>query len=433
MSQTRNRPSVKNQKQINDLKAEPKAYRVTVEGVDCLYVTVTPAGVKKYVTSTAVSKRIQLPKGQFGQKSKTHGLTSQFTLPEIKRIHYQYYESFKRGEDPREDSARDFSSLERKSILNRPIVDLAIERLERGLKNDEIQDGYNDRLYTKKVQEVIGSTSFQQFTQKHADQLADAYPPKTQNSTAEKVKKLIIKTYNFLTSDAKFELQKTSHLLDNSFGKIKKVTRGDELINPEDIGEMWVRMLNADVNPIFKDAWVFMLLTGERRKATFKALVKNIKVEQGYPVQIFLDAKDDKHDKGVNIIPAFGVLALLINRLMEASNLKGSSYLFPAQKGKGALTSIKPLINSIGKVGHNEKRTNPHNLRRTIANLAIEVLGSQQIAEEQILHNKAHMTGSTSNYMTPASKASPKYVLKVTEKFIDILTISFCGLARSTV
>jgi len=409
MSQTRNRPSVKNQKQINDLKAEPEAYRATVEGVDCLYVTVTPAGVKKYVTSTAVSKRIQLPKGQSRQKSKTHGLTSQFTLPEIKQIHYKYYESFKRGEDPREDLVRHVSDLERTSLLNRPIIELSIDRLERRLKRDDIKDGYNDRLYTRKVEEVIGQTSFQQFSQSHADQLAEAYPTQTQRSTADKVKKLITKTYNSLPSDAKFELRKDIPMfLSNAFGRIKQGRRNDQVIEPENIGDMWFKMLEADVNPIFKDAFVFLLLTGERKSATLKAKIEQIHYENDAPEWLYLDSKRDQTGAGMNLIHPIGMLALLLNRLIKQSGSTGSRYVFPSQKGNGCLTSIKPLVDSIGGVGPKEIRTNPHNLRRTTANLARIVLGSTQLAEEHILHFKSHMTGSTENYFSPSAKSFAK-------------------------
>ena len=411
MPQTRNRPSVKNQKQINELKAESEAYRATVEGVDCLYVTVTPAGIKKYVTSTAVSKRIQLPKGQSRQKSKTHGPTSQFTLPEIKRIHYQYYESFKRGEDPREEAAKEVSDLERTSLLNRPFVDLSHELIERKLTRGDIGSGsaYNDRLYTKKIQDIIGNVSFQEFSQKHADQLAVAYPPATQQSTADKVKKQIKKTYHSLPSDARGELKKDiPFYLDNAFGRIKQAKRNHRVIEPEHIGELWHKMLEADVNPIFKDAFVFMLLTGERKSATLKAKIEHVHYEKEAPEWLYLDSKRDQTGAGMNLIHPVGMLALLLNRLIKQSEDAGSKYIFPAQKGNGRLTGIRPLVDSIGGIGPKDIRTNPHNLRRTIANLGRIILGSTQLAEEHILHFKSHMTGSTENYFSPSAKSFAK-------------------------
>jgi len=407
MPRTNTRPSVKNQKEINALQPEQDEYRATVGGVDCLYVKVSPNGAKKYVTSLTVSKRIQLPSGQARQKSKTHGLTSQFTLPDIKRIHYQYYESFKRGEDPREEAIRETSDLERTSQLNRPIIELSIERLERRLTRGEIKDGYNDRLYTKKIEDIIGRVSFQEFSQAHADQLAIAYPPTEQWSTADKIKKLITKVYNTLPSDARFDLRKDIlHYLDNAFGRIRQKARGDQLVSPNEIGEAWQRMVQAKVNPIFKDAWVFMLLTGERKTAILRALRDNVTYDRGFPKNIFLETKGDRDGEGKNLIPAYGVLTLLIHRLHQQSEARSSRYLFPSQRGyEGSLTSIKPLIKEIGGLGDQEILSNPHNLRRTVANLARNILGSTAIADEHLLHNKKHMKGSSKNYFDSNAEA----------------------------
>ena len=411
MANRKPRKPVKNHREINQLKAEKVAYRNPVEGVHCLYVKVTPSGDKVFLTAASVSKRIKLPTGAQKQRSIVHGSVASFSWADIKRVHYEAYAAFKRGEDPRIELKREVSDLERTTLLNRPIVELSYERIERKRDLSEItaNSEYNDRLYTAKVKAVIGQVSFQEFGQRHADALAKAYPSADQWTTADKVKKLIVKVYNDLTSDARIALQKDiPHYLNKAFGRIKPVKRADQLVNPQDIGEMWIRMLDADVNPIFKDAWVFMLLTGERRSASLKAQLKNVRVDNGAPEFLFVEGKGDRDGPGANVIPTFGILALLISRLMDASDALGSQYLFPSQKGTGSLTSIKPLINAIGYIGDNEKRTNPHNLRRTIANLAIEVLGSKQQAEEQVLHFKSHMTGSTANYFSPESLSFAK-------------------------
>ena len=199
-------------------------------------------------------------------------------------------------------------------------------------------------------------------------------------------------------------------------------------MDPRDIGD--VDPVGADVNPIFKDAWVFMLLTGERRSATLKAQCVNVRLNNNPPEYLFIEGKGDRDGPGVNVIPTFGVLAMLISRRMDAAEAQESPYLFPSQKGAGSLTSIKPLIDAIGHVGDNEKRTNPHNPCRTIANLAIEVLGSKQQAEEQVLHFKSHMTGSTANYFSPESLASPNYVQRAIARYTGILMILFSGAAQ---
>ena len=411
MASRKYRKPVKNHKEIHQLKPEKSTYRNPVDSIDCLYVKVTPSGDKLFMTAASVSKRIKLPKGAQRQRSMVHGTVASFSWADIKRIHHGVYAAFKRGEDPRIELKREASDLERTTLLNRPIVELSYERIERKRELGEItaNSEYNDRLYTSKVEAVIAQVSFQEFGQRHAGALAKAYPSADQWTTADKVKKLIIKVYNDLTSDARVALQKDiPHYLNKAFGRIKPVKRADQLVNPQDIGEMWIRMLDADVNPIFKDAWVFMLLTGERRSATLKAQLKNVRMDNDAPEYLFIEGKGDHDGPGANVIPTFGVLAMLISRLMDTSDELRSQYLFPSQKGTGSLTSIKPLIDAIGTIGDNEKRTNPHNLRRTIANLAIEVLGSKQQAEEQVLHFKSHMTGSTANYFSPESLSFAK-------------------------
>lgn len=429
MPSHKSRPSVKNQREISTLIPEKKEYRATVEGVDCLYVKVSPNGDKKYVTSVTVSKRLQLPAGQSRQKSKTHGLTGQFTLSEIKQLHYKYYQSFKQGEDPREDQIKDKSELERTSLLNRPIVSLGRERIKRMLQRGDLTKNaaYLDELYTKKVENVIGKVSFQEFGQHHADALARAYPVELHWSTADKVKKLVIKVYNDLPSDARISLLKDiPHYLNKAFGNIKQRKRSDQLIEPDCVGEAWKRMLEADVNPIFKDAWVLILLTGERREAIFKAKRQNLLYDEDTPEYLYLNSKGDRDGTGGNLYATFGVLAMLLDRLAKDSDQLGSPYLFPSQKGKGALTSIKPLVDALGGFGPHAKRATPHNIRRTVANLAREVLGSTAIAEEHILHSKVHMTGSTENYFSETSKAfaqARKQSYQQTYRYLDELIL----------
>lgn len=423
------RVPVKSIKEINALIPESADYKNPVDGADCLYVKVARNGTKKFVTAVTVSKRIQLPVGQSRQKSKTHGLTSQFTLPEIKRIHYRYYESFKRGEDPREEMIKEESDLERINVLSQPIIELSIDRLERRLARDEIKSGYNDCLYARKIEAVIGNTSFMEFGQRHADALAKAYPVTPESwSTADKVKKLIIKVYNDLSSDTRIGLKKDiPHYLEKAFGPIKQRKRGDQVIEPEHISEMWFKMLEADVNPLFKDAFVFMLLTAERRSASYKTKISQIQYENDAPQWLVLNAKRDQSGDRINLFHPIGMLALLVNRLIKQAEDAGSEYLFPSQKGSGCLTDIRPLVDAIGGIGPMEIRTTPHNLRRTTANLGRIVLGSTQLAEEHILHFKSHMTGSTENYFSAAAKSFAKTrsaTFKGVYSYLDDLILS---------
>ena len=410
MTSRTKRDPVKSIKEINALIPESADYKNPVDGADCLYVKVAPNGTKKFVTAVTVSKRIQLPVGQSRQKSLTHGLVSQFTLPEIKRLHTEAYAKLKRGEDIREEMIKQESDLERINVLSQPIIQLSIDRLERRLARDEIKSGDNDRLYTRKVEAVIGNTSFMEFGQRHADALAKAYPVTSGSwTTADKVKKLIIKVYNDLSSDTRIELKKDiPHYLEKAFGRIKQRKRGDQVIEPEHISEMWFKMLKADVNPLFKDAFVFMLLTAERKSATFKAKIEHVQYENGAPEWLYLDSKRDQTGVGMNLIHPLGMLAMLLNRLIKQAENVSSPYLFPSQKGFGCLTDIRPLVDAIGGIGPMDVRTTPHNLRRTTANLGRVVLGSTQQAEEHILHFKSHMTGSTENYFSAATKSFAK-------------------------
>lgn len=429
MTSRKKRIPVKSIKEINALIPEPAAYKNPVDGADCLYVKVAPNGTKKFVTAVTVSKRIQLPVGQSRQKSLTHGLVSQFTLPEIKRLHTEAYAKLKRGEDIREEMIKHESDLERINVLSQPITQLGIDRLERRLARDEIKSGYNDRLYIRKVEAVIGDTSFLEFGQRHADALAKAYPVTSESwTTADKVKKLITKVYNDLSSDTKIELKKDiPHYLEKAFGRIKQRKRGDQVIEPEDISEMWFKMLSADVNPLFKDAFVFMLLTAERRSAALEVKLSQIEFENKAPQWLPLRSKRDQSGEGINLFHPLGMLALLLNRLINQAEDAGSEYLFPSQKGSGRLTDIRPLVDAIGGIGPMDIRTTPHNLRRTTANLGRVVLGSTQLAEEHILHYRSHMTGSTENYLSQSAKTFAKTrssTFKSVYSYLDDLILS---------
>ena len=410
MTSRKKRVPVKSIKEINALIPASADSKNPEDGADCLYVKVARTGTKKFGTAVTVSKRIQLPVGQSRQKSLTHGLVSQFTLPEIKRLHTEAYAKLKRGEDIREEMIKQESDLERINVLSQPIIELSIDRLERRLARDEIKSGDNDRLYTRKVEAVIGNTSFMEFGQRHADALAKAYPVTPESwTTADKVKKLIIKVYNYLSSDTRIELKKDiPHYLEKAFGPIKQRKRGDQVIEPEHISEMWFKMLEADVNPLFKDAFVFMLLTAERRSASYKTKISQIQYENDAPQWLVLNAKRDQSGDRINLFHPIGMLALLLNRLIKQAEDAGSEYLFPSQKGSGCLTDIRPLVDAIGGIGPMDVRTTPHNLRRTTANLGRIVLGSTQLAEEHILHFKSHMTGSTESYFANAAKSFAK-------------------------
>jgi len=136
----------------------------------------------------------------------------------------------------------------------------------------------------------------------------------------------------------------------------------------------------------------------------------------GSPEFIYLETKGDASGPNHNLIPTFGVLAMLVDRLVRASEAIDSPYLFPSQKGSGHLTSIRPLIDTIGEIGDRENRSNPHNLRRTIANLARDILGSTELADEHLLHFKSHMTGSKENYFSRNAESFAKTRLETYQK-----------------
>ena len=157
MARRKYRRPVKNHSEIKHLKPEEATYRNPVAHIDCLYVKVSPSGDKQFVTAVTVSKRIQLPTGASRQKSIVHGSVSSFSWADIKRIHHEHYAAFKRGEDPRIEQRREQSDLERTSVLNRSIVQLSFERIDRKKALGEITTNseYNDRLYTGKVEAII--------------------------------------------------------------------------------------------------------------------------------------------------------------------------------------------------------------------------------------------------------------------------------------
>ena len=76
----------------------------------------------------------------------------------------------------------------------------------------------------------------------------------------------------------------------------------------------------------------------------------------------------------------------------------------------------------------------PHNLRRTLANIAATVLGSQNLADEHILHFNKYTSGAKANYFDPSSLEFLETRRETFEKChqrIDDLILS--GLPSSTV
>ena len=415
------RSPVKTKADIDALVPAQSEYKVAVADLDCLYVKVSPNGSKRFITALTVSKSIALPEGQSRQKSCTHGRVELFSIREIKAVHLKCYEAFKRGMDPRTIDQSSKAELERVSVLNKPIVKLSEERIEKRVARGEIKESsaYNDKLYTRKLEAILGLTSFATLTERHLDQLTKAYPKEAGWSTSDKLKKLITKIYRDLPSDIRIELRKdVGQMLANSFGRIRQETRADQVLPAEALGEVWQKMLGANVNPLFKDAWVLMLLTGARKNEVLSSLCSSVQYERDYPSQWCLTTKGDKDGPGTRLIPAHGVLAVLLDRVIKQGESRDSQYLLPSPKTKsGHLTSIDPLIDEIGGIGTLGVRSNPHSLRRTIADLAAGILGSRATADEHLLHQKQQMKGSARHYFAPESK---QFAEKTRETFVQI-------------
>lgn len=396
----RPRPSVvTNDADAEKLLARQSKFTANVEEIPGLRLVIHPTGRKAWESNI---------KHPITQKliSKTHGSFPSVKLNQAIKLHQQFYSQIRAGDDPKLTATQQKRRHQAHAILRTPIVKLGELRLEKKLELNEINDAYNDRLALKKIETIIGNTSFYEFDEACCDKLSKAYPDAKDGWTVrDKVKKQITKLYNSLASDVRGELRlDIPHLLRQKMGIIHQRDRSELHLPSNSLTDFWIRLLTAPVPQIHKDFLVLCLLTGERKQALLSLKLEQIHMRPSEPLILFTEGKriQNNPDPSPNLIPITPMIGLLLNRLVARAKETNSEYLFAGQKGNRTshLTDVsKPLLNWLGHFG-NDVRVSAHNLRRTLAHEAAVAIGDIPTADAHILHPHRHFTGSRVNYFS---------------------------------
>lgn len=180
-----------------------------------------------------------------------------------------------------------------------------------------------------------------------------------------------------------------------------------------------------------KDAYLMMLLTGERRSAVLTLKWDDVHLDHEVP-HILFQSKAIKGDHSLNAVPIVTMLGVLLERL-EAN--KTSDYVFPSprESSNGAITSVKSLVEDLRSIS-GLQYVSPHDVRRTLAQVTRDAYALTAYADEHILHSSSHYSGSTANYLDPNSiefTARRAETYKRTYEHLDDLILSNAILERS--
>lgn len=396
---------VHNDSEIRALEPRQKPFHATVPEAKGLRLKIKPNGSKLWEL---------VAKGPDG-KSKTRGLGS---FPEVlfKQAIQKGLDAFmeiKEGIDPGYQRQKIIRKSKAIIKAQQPIIQLATEHVEQKVLSGDVQarSAENDYRSIKQIQSVIGNCTFLEFGLQEAKALSKAFPEETAYAARDKTKKMIAKTYRGLDQATQREIDEDiPRLLQVAYGTIKKRTRAEQTIPSHKIGEFWQKLISTpSPHSLHREALVLALLTGERKEAILSIEIQNIHIEQHQC--IYVEGKTARGTPTKNLIPLTPILGSLVERMKDRAMAIGSSYLFPKQRSSGRtdtpmskphLTKINSdFIESLGVF--EGVRPVAHNLRRTLANVAATILGSQDLAQEHILHFNKHTSGAKRNYFDQAS------------------------------
>ena len=109
---------------------------------------------------------------------------------------------------------------------------------------------------------------------------------------------------------------------------------------------------------------------------------------------IHLVTKGTRDGKGANILPS-RPNGVLLSRLMKPTE---DNALFPAMRGGNEHLSDASLKALVRTMSQDIPHCSPHDLRRTLANIAWLATGSVEIANEHLLHSRHFNKGSNKHY-----------------------------------
>ena len=396
---------VRNDSEIRDLEPSQKAFHATVPDAKGLRLKVKPTGSKLWEV---------VAKGPDG-KAKTRGIGSFPEVPLSTAVEraLNAYRAIKEGIDPAYQRQKTIKHSKAISKAKQPIIQLAMDHVEQRVNSGDVKprSADNDYRSIRQIQSVIGHCTFLRFGLQEAKALANAFPEDTAYAARDKTKKMIAKTYRGLDQATQREIDEDiPRLLNLAYGTIRKRTRAEQTISTNQIGEFWKALISTpSPNPLHKEALVLALLTGERKEAILRIETKNIHIDE-YQC-IYVEGKTSRGTPTKNLIPLTPILGTLVERMKDRATSLGSTYLFPKQRlsdsvgkpmSKPHMTEInKTFIESLGTF--EGVRPGAHNLRRTLANVAATILGSQDLAQEHILHFNKHTSGAKRNYFDQAS------------------------------
>ena len=379
---------------VKKATVRPKNYNCNVSGITGLRIKIKPQGSKTW-------------EGQFKTKAGKVITIGYGSWPEIKlnqaiKLASHDYSEIRQGNDPKRSKRLLQQTAVSQNRAEIAIVDLCEERTahllnagKMGSSNAEL-----DRLYIRKLGDLIGRRSFADFSYKEAQKLYQQ--TKDRPSDCEKLHKLLLKTFNYLDG-------KTKELIPIDIAsELKKIwplpniaKNSDKFIRQSDLGLFWARLMHSSEAEIHKNAALMALLTGERKSAVLNIRKSNIHLLADVPY-LYVEGKTSKGVPTKNILPITAVLGTFIKQLIDCST---TDYLFPSQRQSISpnLSNIaRKLFDDLGELsGHKQ---NPHSLRRTTAHLAATCIGSQQLADEHILHFHNRTSEAKANYLDPQSQ-----------------------------
>jgi integrase len=318
-------------------------------------------------------------------------------------------DELKNGIHPKYLRRKDVVRQKSLSEAAQPITNLSRALIKHKLTNGTITKttATLDEYSVSYLEDVINKKSFLDFDHELATKISNAYPADTALTKREKSMKMLLKTYRSLSQTAKAEIyEDIPNLIKASFGDIPTRSRHAEFISTTQLSKFWAKLQTTETpNSLHKDFLVLCLLTGERKSALLGIKLADIDLRDRRIV--FIEGKRSGGKTAKNVLPITPMLGALIDRLARQATKVGSEYLFPQQRvGKnGKFTHLSKIdnkfLNSLGNF--NGVKPNPHNLRRTLANMASLVTGSQSISDEHILHFTRHTSGAAKNYLDPTS------------------------------
>ena len=413
----RTEPAIQSNADIRSRQPRNKRFFIPVAGQTGLRLKVETSGTKVFITHA---------KGPTGNnRSITIGKFPEYDLAAAKKQHAINFQAITQGRDLQLEADRAAQSQERASTLETPLVTLCRNRAETIFK----QGGMTERTHElenntiSNIEKVLGKTRLIDLSEPTLIKLRDQYID--QWASLDRIKKMLIKVYGsldrFTQEDLGFDL---AHRTGTIFGKIRAKKRPDHYIPLKDLGLFWAGFLTAKSSQVKKDAYLMMLLTGERKEAVLTLRWSDVHLNHAVPFIAF-QSKSSNGQKNLNAVPIVGFIGLLLKRLQESQN---SAFVFPSsRKSKsGALTDVRDLYNEIRDLT-GLKHLAPHDLRRTLAHVARDAMALTAYADEHILHSSSHYSGSTGNYLAPDATEFTRRradTFKQTHSHLDDLIIS---------